>query len=130
MHGIPASDVTAFLQTPASKDATILRVPQLRMFGIFFNQNKQPIFLDQNVRHALTEAISKEQLVQNVFHGYATTLDAPMLPISPSNTSTTTGDSNELTETLDVTGVARARALLKSWMGAYSRRIILLSHTR
>ncbi len=114
VHGIPAPDVAAFLQSPESENATILRTPQLRMFGIFFNQNKQPIFLDQNIRHALTEAISKEQLVQHVFHGYATTLNAPMLPVDQSNEiATTTNDANELTETVDTTGVERARAILE-----------------
>jgi len=51
-----------------------------RVFGIFFNQNKSEIILDQNVRLALNAAVNKESVVENVLGGFGTALNGPLPP--------------------------------------------------
>ncbi len=48
-----------------------------RIFGVFFNQNISPVFLDKEVRRALDLATPKELIVQNVLHGYAKIINGP-----------------------------------------------------
>ncbi len=115
VHGIPAPDVAAFLQTNMDGKTAVLHAPQLRVFGIFLNQNKQPLFLDEQVRKALSESISKDELVERVFHGYATPLTAPMLPDANTEDGyATTTDGERTTATTSATGsMQHAREILE-----------------
>ncbi len=128
VHGIPAPDVAALLQDP-SGEHSVLRTPQLRVFGIFLNQNKQPIFLDKDVRHALSESISKDILIQNVFHGYASALDTPILfdtPDSMPQSTTTTGLQEDATISTNTT---RAREILEDAGWVRTDEGSIYSHT-
>lgn len=42
-----------------------------RVFGIFFNQEKQELFRSAKVREALTKAIDKKKIIDDIFLGYA-----------------------------------------------------------
>ena len=54
-----------------------------RVFAVFFNQNHNAIFLDATVREALNLAVPREEIVTDIFHGYAKPLDG----IFPSETT-------------------------------------------
>lgn len=76
-----------FLNTDTKQMTAIHRAPLLRVFGIFFNHNKQPIFLRDEVREALNEATPKKAVVGEILRGYGTLLEGPLLPYITSTTS-------------------------------------------
>ena len=53
-------------------DEDAIRVPYSRVFGVFFNPSREPLFADRAVRRALSLAIDREGLVRDVLGGYAT----------------------------------------------------------
>lgn len=55
-----------------------------RIFGLFFNQNSQPIFLHKEVRLALSQSVDREELIREIFKNYGTSVISPI----PSNMST------------------------------------------
>lgn len=52
-----------------------------RLFGLFFNQDRQAFFLENQIRKALSVAVDREKLLQEVLFGFGQALDGP-LPIS------------------------------------------------
>ncbi len=61
-----------------------------RVFGVFFNQNQAPAFLNKEVRLALDTAIDKEKIIKEVLAGYASAIDSPVPgdnSVTPSTTS-------------------------------------------
>ena len=46
-----------------------------RVFAVFFNQNHNSVFLDATVRKALNLAVPRQEIVENIFHGYAEPLE-------------------------------------------------------
>ncbi len=75
-----------------------LHAPYSRIFGVFFNQNQNPLFARLEVRKALSLAIDRETLVNETLGGFATPVYGPV----PFGT-------NEPQET----GVEVARAILE-----------------
>lgn len=65
-HGVPAEGA--------------LRVPYSRVFGVFFNQNQNPLFARPEVREALSLAVDRGALVDEVLGGYATPITGPVPP--------------------------------------------------
>ncbi|MFH0845809.1 MAG: ABC transporter substrate-binding protein [Patescibacteria group bacterium] len=63
------------------KDSEILSTPLPRIFGLFLNQDENPIFTNLEVRKALDKAINKDQLINQVFDTYGVSIDSPI----PSN---------------------------------------------
>lgn len=57
-----------------------LRAPYSRVFAVFFNQVNNKALAQLAVRKALSQAINRDQLVQNVLGGYATPLMGPVPP--------------------------------------------------
>jgi len=53
-------------------------VPLPRIFGIFFNQNKNSIFTDAMVRKALNKSIDREKIISQVLSGYGTPIYGPV----------------------------------------------------
>ncbi len=51
-----------------------------RVFGIFFNQSEQAIFQDKNIRQAINYAIDRQDMVAQIFDGYAQASDSPFAP--------------------------------------------------
>lgn len=51
-----------------------------RIFGVFFNQNQAPIFLDGAVRKALETSIDRVAIIENVLGGYGTPVSGPLPP--------------------------------------------------
>ena len=59
---------------------TAMRIPYSRVFGIFFNQGQNPLYARAEVRKALSAAVNRDALVQNVLGGYAVPLTGPVPP--------------------------------------------------
>ena len=51
-----------------------------RVFGLFFNQNQNQLFIDKNVIKAIDEAIDKDKIVKEVLLGYGTVIGSPIPP--------------------------------------------------
>ena len=51
-----------------------------RVFGLFFNQNQNQIFIDKSIIRAIDQAIDKEGIVQDVLSGYGVVIDDPIPP--------------------------------------------------
>ena len=51
-----------------------------RIFGLFFNQNKNQIFTDKNVIKAIDLAIDKGRIIREVLAGYGIAIDDPIPP--------------------------------------------------
>jgi ABC-type transport system substrate-binding protein len=58
--------------------------PYSRVFGVFFNANENPVFAHLEVREALSLAIDRDHIVNNVLGGFATPLMGPVPPGSAS----------------------------------------------
>ena len=51
-----------------------------RVFGLFFNQNVNHLFVDKTIVAAINEAIDKERIVREVLFGYGVVIDNPIPP--------------------------------------------------
>lgn len=51
-----------------------------RIFGLFFNQNENQLFIDKNVVRAIDRAIDKDRIVRVVLLGYGVKIDSPIPP--------------------------------------------------
>ncbi len=51
-----------------------------RIFGLFFNQNQNQLFIDKNIIKAIDQAIDKEKIVREMLLGYGTVIDNPIPP--------------------------------------------------
>ncbi len=49
-----------------------------RVFSVFFNQNQAAVFLNKEVREALSVAVDKDRIVKDVLFGYAAVIDSPV----------------------------------------------------
>ena len=58
-----------------------------RVFGLFFNQNKQPLLKEKNIRSLIQSSINKQELIDTVFSGYAYPIDGPFGEIEESKPS-------------------------------------------
>lgn len=60
--------------------AGAVRSPYSRVFGAFFNSDENPVFAQTAVREALSLAIDRQKIVDQVLGGYATPLTGPVPP--------------------------------------------------
>jgi len=51
-----------------------------RVFGLFFNQNQNQLFIDKNIIKSVDQAIDKEKIVKEVLLGYGTAINSPIPP--------------------------------------------------
>ncbi len=58
-----------------------------RVFGLFFNQNKQDLLKDKDIRKLISLSINKQDLINSVFSGYAYPIDSPIGKLSTENYS-------------------------------------------
>ncbi|MEK7669481.1 MAG: ABC transporter substrate-binding protein [Patescibacteria group bacterium] len=61
-----------------------------RVFGVFFNQNLAPVFLNKGVREALDMATPKKRIVDEVLSGFGRVINGP----TPSSIETDTKKAN------------------------------------
>lgn len=62
----------------ADEDYRIETTVLPRMFGLFFNQNQAPIFLNKAVTSALSMSVNRERIIDEVLHGYGVAIDSPV----------------------------------------------------
>lgn len=62
----------------SSEGENITNVNLSRVFGIFFNANKQEIFRNKNIARAIDLAINKAEIVDLVLGGYGKVIDSPI----------------------------------------------------
>lgn len=108
MHSIPHEQLE---NLAGANDTKLYRAPYLRVFALFLNHNRQPLFLRDEVATALAMAVPKQAIVSKVLGGYGTILNGPFPPgMLPADTDTpheNTVDGSEST-------LAEAQALLES----------------
>jgi peptide/nickel transport system substrate-binding protein len=57
-----------------------LTAPYSRVFGVFWNPTENSVYADPNVRKALSLAVDRQAIVNNVLDGYATPIMGPVPP--------------------------------------------------
>jgi peptide/nickel transport system substrate-binding protein len=78
-----------------------------RIFGVFFNPNRSTALLDDSVRKALSVAINREELIDEVLNGYGVPITIPIASIE----ATLESDSSNLS-TSTTTTIEQAREIL------------------
>lgn len=73
---------------------SVLSTPLPRIFGVFFNQNNNPVLADKNVRQALNIAVNREEIINSVLNGYGEPINGP-LPVGTGQ-KRTTSDGQDL----------------------------------
>lgn len=71
-------------QTLLNNQNLIDKTPLPRVFGIFFNQNMAPVFLNKEVREALDVAAPRKKIIDEVLSGFGAPLNGP----TPANLET------------------------------------------
>ncbi len=66
--------------TTDNKNNYVLGAPSSSVFGVFFNENKDPVLTNLAIRKALSLAINRHQLIQNVFNGNGFPIMGPVPP--------------------------------------------------
>ena len=51
-----------------------------RVFGLFFNQNQNQVFINKSVIEAIDEAVDKDRIVREVLFGYGVAIEDPVPP--------------------------------------------------
>lgn len=66
-----------------------------RTFAVFFNQNRSPILRDSSARQALSQAIDRHGITQEVLDGYGTPINSPLPPqfIASSSSASSSSDA-------------------------------------
>ncbi|MDP3958464.1 MAG: ABC transporter substrate-binding protein [bacterium] len=59
------------------------KAPLPRVFALFFNQNENQLFTDKAVRRALSVAVGKERIINQVLYGYGTAIATPLPDMVP-----------------------------------------------
>ncbi|HEX8947012.1 MAG TPA: peptide ABC transporter substrate-binding protein [Candidatus Paceibacterota bacterium] len=75
-----------------------LTAPFSSVFGVFFNADQNPLFTHLEVRKALSIAIDREHIVNDVLNGYAKALAGPVPPESGIETAPVTPDPNRIAD--------------------------------
>lgn len=77
---------------------TALTAPYAEVFGIFFNGDQNPVFTHSEVRKALSLAIDRTALTENILGGYATPLMGPVPPGSGITETPVPASENRIAE--------------------------------
>ncbi len=84
----------------------VLKAPYARVFAVFFNPAEGAAFTQKAVRQALSTAINREAIVQNLFGGYAMPAYGPVPP------------SSNISQPTSITNVDRINAATKTLQNA------------
>lgn len=88
------------------------QLPLPRIFGVFFNQSQAPILASKPVREALSLAINRNTVVEDILYGYADIAKTP-IPNSISPFDLMTTKSNELNNAESEVNFKEAELILK-----------------
>jgi peptide/nickel transport system substrate-binding protein len=98
------------MQTVASTtSSTIVNVPLPRLFGVFFNQSRAPVFTNREVREALAMVVDRQAIISQVLGNYAVPITSP-IPTTAFKTipATTTVAMTSVATTSSVSSVENA----------------------
>jgi peptide/nickel transport system substrate-binding protein len=96
------SGITQSTAKESLNDRSVSIISSLpRVFGLFFNQNISPVFLNKEVRQALDISAPKQRIVDEVLYSYGKVLNGPI----PTNTETNPEIANG--------NIEKAKALLE-----------------
>lgn len=102
------NSIAGLSQTAAkqiNKNENIIRETTLpRVFGIFFNQNIAPIFLNKEVREALDIATPKKRIVEEALFGFGRIINGPMPDSIETNPEKINGNSEKAFALLSASG--------------------------
>ena len=93
LASIPPSAAEA-LASNSAQSYTVISAPLPRVFGLFLNQNNNPVLADKSVRQALDMSVDRTAIVNSVLDGYGTAIQGP-LPLGMS-TSTDANDHPDI----------------------------------
>lgn len=114
IHAVSTTNLTQLLaQEDRHPLISLLRTPQLRVFGVFLNQNKQPVLLRDEVREALSIATPKHTIVGEVLGGYGNILKNPIPPGTLIGTSSARDAATEPTDLPSSNTINEAQTLLE-----------------
>ena len=82
VEGINSISPNQIQNLKLKKDSEILSTPLPRIFGLFFNQNENPVFTNEEVRIALSRAVNRKQIINEILFGYGINIDSPVPPSS------------------------------------------------
>lgn len=74
---------------------TIVDAALPRIFGVFFNQNQNPLLTQKEVRAALEMAVDRNEIITEVLHGYGSQVTGPVPSDFMIGTSTTQSASSK-----------------------------------
>jgi len=74
-------------------DSFIMQAALPRIFGVFFNQNQNPLLTQKEVRAALEMAVDRQEIIDTVLNGYGSPLTGPIPADFMIGTSTPTAAS-------------------------------------
>lgn len=69
---------TSYLQQFTNDGFEIITTPLPRVFGVFFNQNRNPALRSQAVRQALSMSVDRETIITDVTHNYYIPTQSPV----------------------------------------------------
>ena len=95
------SSESALQIASTSPKARVISPVLPHIFGVFFNQNHQPILADAAVRQALNMSLDRDQIINEVFDGYATPINSP-IPIGIATSSTSFDTDGSTTAALAI----------------------------
>lgn len=68
----------SLIPSELADDKQLITRAYLRIFGVFLNQNENQVLASNAVRDAMSIAIDRDRIVQEVLSGYATPLEGPL----------------------------------------------------
>lgn len=93
-----------FEQLELQQNDVVLQAPLPRVFGVFFNQNEDPVLLNEEVREALSVATDRSTIVDEVFGEFAEATDSPLPHL---DTEVATSSTERAIEILEEAGWTR-----------------------
>ncbi len=122
-------DQAVQLSANSGESYTVISSPLERVFGVFFNQNVNPVLADPVVRQALGMVVDRSAIIKTVLDGYGMSVSGPLPPgIRASSTLATPSASAAITLTHQA-ALAAAQTLLEKngWKrntdGIYEKKV-------
>ena len=101
LSSISATGAATLESGSTDEHYSVLSSPLPRIFGVFFNQNNNPVLADKIVRRALNMSIDRQTIVDAVLFGYGTPIQSP-LPLEQSSIRATTGTSSDVVAAMEL----------------------------
>lgn len=107
LNGISPRSATEIKKKESEMAVSVLP----RIFGVFFNQNQAAIFVNKEVRQALSLALERERIVDTVLGGYGRVVSGPTLGMAEDTAS----ESATSTEEMSAADAALALLTKSGW---------------